>query len=410
MKIDVTKTGINIDDQRELLEKTKEYYDKLKKEAMEKTGWVNLPSNFDMKLLKQIKDTAREIQDKCDLLVVVGVGGSFLGAKAVIDALNKSRKDCPDVVFAGNTMSAAYLDRVVRRMRKERTCLCVISKSGTTLESLLAYSILKKEMYDKYGSVEAGLRIYVITDEKEGLLRQEVEENHYESFVVPSDIGGRYSVLSVVGLLPIAAAGHNIDDLIKGARNMAENPEWEKELLRYTIARVALQNQGKTVEIFEYFEANLRYFGEWLKQLFGESEGKEGKGAYPTSLCFSQDLHSIGQFLQQGNQIFYETMIRIKNSNYDFIIPDSAGETFAGKTLEQINECSELGVVEAHQQAGIPISIIEIPMLNEYYLGKMIYFFEMSCALSALNLGVNPFDQPGVEDYKRETKKLVEEL
>lgn len=410
MNIDVTKTGINIAEEQELLASTKRYFEELKNGKYEKTGWVNLPMEFDFDLMKDIKKTAKEIQDKCDLLVVIGVGGSFLGAKAVIDALNKSRSGCPEIVFAGNTMSAAYLDRVVRKMRNMRTCLCVISKSGSTLESLLAYSILKKEMYDKYGYMEAGFRIYVITDEKEGMLRQEVQEYGFKSFVVPADIGGRYSVLSVVGLLPIAVAGHDVDALIAGAKSMAENKGWESDLLDYAISRVALQRQGKTVEIYEYFEANLRYFGEWLKQLFGESEGKEGKGAYPTSLCFSQDLHSIGQFLQQGNQIFYETMLHVKQSNYDFIIPESAGAPYAGKTIEQINECSEMGVVLAHEKAGIPICIIDIPMLNEYCLGQMIYFFEMSCALSALNLGVNPFDQPGVEEYKSETKKLVQKL
>lgn len=410
MKIDVTKTGINVADEKALFEQTKAFYKQLKTGEGEKTGWVNLPGNFDSSLLMDIKETAKEIQDKCDLLVVVGVGGSFLGANAVIDALNKSRKDCPEILFAGNTMSAAYMDRIVRRLRNERTCLCVISKSGSTLESLLAYSILKKEMQDKYGNMEASFRTYVITDREEGLLRQEVIENGYKSFEVPSDIGGRYSVLSVVGLLPIAVAGHDIEALLKGARAIAESPQWEDSLLEYAVSRVALQRAGKTVEIFEYFEANLRYFGEWLKQLFGESEGKEGKGAFPTSLCFSRDLHSIGQFLQQGNQIFWETMIRVKQSNYDFVIPDSAGEPYAGKNLEQINECSELGVVAAHEQAGIPISIIEIPVLDEYYMGQMIYFFEMSCALSALNLGVNPFNQPGVESYKNETRKLVKLL
>ena len=227
---------------------------------------------------------------------------------------------------------------------------------------------------------------------------------------MPDDIGGRYSVLSAVGLLPIAVAGHDICAMLEGAAKVACSQEWQDHLLDYTVCRVAMQQQGKTLEIFEYFEDNLRYFGEWLKQLFGESEGKNGKGAYPTDLCFSRDLHSIGQFLQQGNQMFYETMLHIEKSNHDFVIPETAGAPYAGKTLEQINACSQQGVTAAHIQGGIPVISISVPCLNEETMGQMIYFFEMSCAISAYNLGVNPFDQPGVEDYKRETKKLVEAL
>lgn len=410
MRIDVSGTGIEVNKEQEILETSKNWHEKLMKGEEDYTGWVNLPRNFDDVLLKKIETTAEEIKEKCDLLIVIGVGGSFLGAKAVIDALNGSRPGFPDIVFAGFNMSAAYLDKVVRKLDYRRTCICVISKSGRTLEPMLTYSILKQRMVEKYGKEEAGKRIYVITDEKEGMLREDAEKNGYTSFAVPSDIGGRYSVLSVVGLLPIAAAGHDVRSMIFGAKKVAESPEWKNTLLDYTVCRVALQREGKVMEIFEYFEDNLRYFGEWLKQLFGESEGKEGKGIYPSSLCFSRDLHSIGQFLQQGNQMFFETLISIEQSNYDFLIPEIAGEPYAGKTLETINDCSQRGVVLAHKKGGIPIVTIEVPKLDEYNLGKMIYFFEMSCALSAYNMGVNPFNQPGVEAYKKETKALVEEL
>ncbi len=410
LTIDVTGTNIDLNQERALREASCKWANHLQSGMDYYTGWVNLPLDFEPALLERIKTVAEEIRQKCDLLVVVGVGGSYLGAKAVIDALNGSREDYPEIIFAGYNMSAAYLDKVVRRMRKENVCLCVISKSGSTLEPLLSYSILKEKLVGKYGEKEAKNRIYVITDAVKGVLRKEAEEEGYPSFVVPDDIGGRYSVLSAVGLLPIAVAGHDISALLEGAAKVARSPGWQNDLLDYAVCRVALQKQGKTVEIYEYFEDNLRYFGEWLKQLFGESEGKDGKGAYPADLCFSTDLHSIGQFLQQGNQIFYETMFHIEKSNHDFVIPETAGAPYAGKTLEQINACSQQGVVAAHMQGGIPVINITIPVLNEDTLGQMIYFFEMSCAISAYNLGVNPFDQPGVEAYKRETRKLVEAL
>lgn len=409
LKIDVTGTNIDLKQEQALQEASRQWYEYLHSGKGEYTGWVDLPVNFDEDLLNNILESAAEIRSKCDLLIVVGIGGSYLGAKAVIDALNGSREGCPEIVFAGFNMSAAYLDKVVKRMMREDVCLCVISKSGATVEPLLSYSILKEKLFGKYGNA-AKDRIYVITDESKGSLREEVKKEGYPSFIVPDDIGGRYSVLSVVGLLSIAVAGHDIVAMLKGAASVAGAPEWQDSLLDYAVCRVALQKQGKTMEIFEYFEMNLRHFGEWLKQLFGESEGKDGKGAYPAALGFSTDLHSIGQFLQQGNQMFYETLIRIEKANYDFVIPESAGYPYAGKTLETINDCSEQGVIEAHKKGGVPVISIEIPSLNENTLGQLIYFFEMSCAISAYNLGVNPFDQPGVEAYKQEMRRLVEEL
>lgn len=372
---------------------------------------MKLPETIDSELVGSIIETAEEIRDKCTLFIVVGIGGSFLGAKAVIDALNGSRDGWPEVVFAGFNMNGAYISKLKRRIARESVCMCVISKSGRTVEPLLSYAVLKDLMFAKYGYQEARRRIIVVTDEKKGDLRPEAFENQFRSFVIPEDIGGRFSVLTPVGLLPVAVAGHDIIKLLDGARDM-QCSDWTAggQLLSYAAARTLLQEKGKCLEVFEYFEGNLRYFGEWLKQLFGETEGKEGKGAYPACLFFSRDLHSIGQFLQQGRQVFYETMIRIAKCNEDMVIPWYAGYPYAGKTMEQINDCAEGGVIRAHRKAGIPINEIHIDELNEFTVGQMIYFFEMSAALSAYAMGLNPFDQPGVEDYKVEMQYLIEQL
>lgn len=397
-------------DKSHLLEEAKDCYHRLNSESMEYTGWVDYPAGIDRELVDDIIATAEHIKSQCSLFIVVGIGGSYLGAKAVIDALNGSMHGCPDIQFAGYSMSAAYQEKLIRRMNSESTCLCVVSKSGRTVEPMLSYAILKDRMFAKYGIKEARRRIYVITDETKGDLRIDAFENQFKSFNIPTDIGGRYSVLTPAGLLPIAVAGHNIINLLDGAKSLMDDRLWEEGLLDYASSRVALQKAGKCVEVFEYFEANLTVFGDWLQQLFGESEGKEGKGAFPACLCFSRDLHSMGQFLQQGNQIFYETIIRIKESAFDLEIPWQAGYPYAGKTIEQINECSESGVIAAHRKAGIPLGIIEVDKLDEYCVGQLIYFFEMSAAVSAFLLGLNPFDQPGVEFYKQEMKDLVLKL
>lgn len=374
-------------------------------------GWVNLPENTDADLVDRIIKKAEELKEKCTLFIVVGIGGSFLGAKAVIDALNGSRDGWPEVVFAGFNMNGAYISKLKKRIANESVCMCVISKSGRTVEPLISYAILKDLMFAKYGYQEARKRIVVITDEKKGELRPEAFENQFDSFAIPDDIGGRYSVLTPVGLLPIAVAGHDIKAILDGAKDIQKS-DWTAagKNITYAATRTLLQEKGKCIEIFEYFEGNLIYFGEWLKQLFGETEGKDGKGVYPACLFFSRDLHSIGQFLQQGNQIFYETFIRITKSNEDMVIPWYAGYPYAGKTMEQINECAEEGVIRAHSKAGIPINEIHIDELNEFTVGQMIYFFEMSAALSAYALRLNPFDQPGVEAYKKEMQALIAEL
>ena len=377
----------------------------LRSGRMAYTGWVDLPSSTTKKVLESIQSAADDIARKCTLFVVVGVGGSYLGARAVIDALNGDRPGRPHVMFAGYNMTGAHLKKVVDSMREQATCLCVISKSGTTLEPLLAYSILKEEMFAKYGEKAAKDRIYVVTGKHDSPLRRDIEHYGFVSFSIPENIGGRYSVLSIVGLLPIAVAGFDIRGLLRGAADLPMECVTD-----YACTRVLLQRSGKAVEVFSYFSTNLRFFGEWLKQLFGETEGKDGKGAYPACLCFSRDLHAIGQFLQQGSQVFYETMIQYRNAQDDFVIPESAGKPFAGKMLEQINRCSEAGVLQAHSEGSVPVIVLQVEQVDEYNLGQIIYFFEISAAVSAMLLGVNPFDQPGVERYKEKTRQLVEAL
>lgn len=396
------------------------------------TGWVKLPEllcggGFDSEEEKEksnklraelddLKMTADEIKEKCDLLVVVGIGGSYMGAKCVIDALlatdemEEAKEKRPEVVFAGCNMSASFHKDIIKKMKDKETCLCVISKSGGTTEPLAAFSILKEAMAVKYGD-EATSRIYAITDESKGRLREEADAAGYKTFIVPDDVGGRYSVLTPVGLLPIAVAGININELIVGARDMAVDKGWKDgDLADYAVTRVALSKSGKWIEIFEYFHPELDFFGEWLKQLFGESEGKEGKGIFPASLMFSRDLHSMGQFIQQGKQMFFETMIIIEDRGEDIMIPESAGAPLAGKTLEQINDCAIKGVAAAHTKAGVPVLKINLPKMNAYNMGQLLYFFEMTCGIAAYISGVNPFDQPGVEAYKAEMKAEIEKL
>ena len=403
MKIDLTNTKTQIPAQ--LAEEARAYFAQLRSGEMTNTGWVDLPEKQRGHILDRIREAADEIAAKCTLFVVVGVGGSYLGARAVIDALNGDQPGRPHVMFAGYNMTGAHLEKVVAAMTEQKTCLCVISKSGTTLEPLLAYSILKEEMFSKYGEKEAKKRIYVITGQQDNPLRRDIETYGFSSFYIPDDIGGRYSVLSIAGLLPIAVAGFDIRALLDGAAALPL-----EGVTAYACTRVQLQRAGKDVEVFSYFSTNLRFFGEWLKQLFGESEGKQGKGAYPACLCFSRDLHSIGQFLQQGHQVFYETMIQYETAQADFRIPECAGQPYAGKMLEQINRCSEAGVVKAHSEGGVPVTVIRVEQVDAFHLGQLIYFFEISAAVSAMLLGVDPFDQPGVESYKANTKMLVEAL
>jgi len=381
------------------------------------TGWVNLPLSYDKDEVQRIKETAEKIRKQCQVFIVIGIGGSYLGARAVINAL-KTEEDGyrvggpPEIYFAGQNLSGTYHSELIEKIKGKDLCLCVISKSGTTTESSIAFSILKDEVYKKYGRDEGNRRIYAITDAEKGILREETTREGYDSFVVPDDIGGRYSVLTAVGLLPIAVAGIDIDKLLEGAALAAETRLSSKRQERFyfsTLAatRLALLEKGKAIEIFEYYEPKLQYFAEWLKQLFGESEGKNGKGIFPAALQFSTDLHSMGQFLQEGNQIFFEMVLNVVNPQKDLIVPESAGSLLAGKSMNAVNQAAVKGVMAAHEAVGVPIIKLDIPELTPYYLGQMIYFFETVCALSGYLMGVNPFDQPGVENYKSEMRKVL---
>lgn len=407
--IDTSKAGLT----EECLEKKRA----LAEEAMDRlwsgeepfTGWVRLPLEQDQDAIEHLLNVAAEVWTKCDLFVVLGAGGSSLGAKAVIDAIKPGTHGFPDVLFAGYNLDAASLLDISEQVRKEETCICAISKSGTTVETLIAFSVLKEIMNEKYGPA-AQNRIYTITDEKTGTLRQETINQGYVSFEAPANIGGRYSVLSPVGLFPLAVAGVDIKALLAGAEAMAVDPAWDREAIFYAIARVCLHEKGKTMEALESFDPTMETFGQWLKQLFGESEGKDGKGIYPTVLSFTRDLHSVGQYLQEGTQAFFETMILFESDERDLVIPDSAGPDLGGLTMNQVNNCVAKGVIAAHAKAGIPLITITALQKDAFHLGRLLYFFELSCGVSATMFGVNPFNQPGVERYKQEAIEEIRKL
>ena len=411
LKIDISMTGISEAD----IEKTRQgayaAQDRLWEGKDDFTGWVKLPMNYDKDELEDIIATGYKIQSQCELLIVIGIGGSYLGAKAAVEALPMYLKDSddledlnqyPEIRFAGINISGTYHTALLEEMKNRDVCLCVISKSGTTTEPSIAFAVLKDALISKYGKKEASHRIYAITDASRGVLRREVEREGYKSFVVPDDIGGRYSVLTAVGLLPLAAAGIDVKSMLAGAEAVMSSPKWDSDAVDYACSRFLLMESGKNIEVIEYYEPQLQYFAEWLKQLFGESEGKEGKGLFPASLNFSADLHSMGQFLQEGNQIFFETVLNIEKPDRDITVPESAGSLLAGKSMNAVNEAAVNGVIAAHRKAGIPIIRIDIPEMTPYYFGQMVYFFEMTSAVTGLMMGVNPFDQPGVESYKAE--------
>lgn len=373
------------------------------------TGWVNDPHEFDDVSVDELIRTARAIEGKCDYFLVLGVGGSFMGAKAVIDLLAPADAKTK-VIFAGYNFSGRYFREIVETIEGHDICLCVISKSGSTTETLSAYGIFKKMMLEKYGASETADRTYVVTERRSNHLFDEATAEGCMIFELPLDIGGRYSVLTPVGLLPIAVAGIDIKAMMNGARSLASEKAFGKDALDYAIVRQIFRDMGKDIEVFEFFDPYFAYFGDWLKQLFGESEGKDGKGIFPASLMFSRDLHSMGQFLQQGKQCFFETFITVDETTEDASIPLSAMKPFAGKTIEQINKCAEHGVKDAHVKAGVPVISIHIPKLDAYHVGEMLYYFETECAVSALLSGVDPFDQPGVEAYKKEMRAYIVKL
>jgi len=407
--IDTTKTGLSEDCLEKKRNHAEEAMDRLFSGEEDFTGWVRLPLTQDQEEIDAILNVAAEVWNKCDLFVVLGIGGSYLGAKAVLDALNPMPPGFPRVVFAGYNLDAASLLDISEQAQREETCICTISKSGGTVETLIAFSVLKEVMLEKYGPA-ANSRIYAITDENEGMLRKETNEKGYTSFSIPTNIGGRYSVLTPVGLFPLAVAGVDIKALLAGAETMAVDPAWDREAILYAIARVCLHEGGKTIEAFESFDPTMETFGQWLKQLFGESEGKDGKGIYPTVLSFTRDLHSVGQYLQEGAPNIFETMILFETVDRDLLIPDTAGTDLSGLTMHQINNCLTKGVIAAHTKAGLPLITITAQQKDAFHLGRLIYFFELSCGVSATMFGVNPFNQPGVERYKQESIEEIRKL
>lgn len=383
-------------------------------------GWVDWPVAYDKEEFSRVKIAAQRIQQQSDALVVIGIGGSYLGAKAAIEALSHTFhnqfKDNTEVYFAGQNISSTYIEHLLQVLEGKDVSINVISKSGTTTEPALAFRILREYMENKYGKEEARNRIYVTTDQSQGTLRKLADEEGYETFVIPDDIGGRYSVLTPVGLLPIAVAGLNIDQMMEGAEaayHKYNDPVLAtNESYQYAAVRNIFYNKGKSIELFVSYEPGLHYVAEWWKQLFGESEGKDEKGLFPASVNFTTDLHSMGQYVQEGRRLFLETVLQIKKPQIERTIQedseDNDGLNFlSGKTMDEVNKKAALGTALAHIDGGVPNLLIELDELNEFTFGEMVYFFEKACAISGTLLGVNPFDQPGVEAYKKNMFALL---
>lgn len=385
-------------------------------------GWIDLPAELDEAFLASVKASAEILSADSKIIVVIGIGGSYLGARAVIDALNHQftallTGNHPLVVYAGQNIGEDYLTELMVVLDQNDYSIVVISKSGTTTEPAIAFRILKNHLEAKYGKEESVKRIVAITDEEKGALKEVANKEGYKTFIVPDDVGGRYSVLTPVGLLPIATAGFDISELVRGAtdmrelvlnnRNMDENP-----VMLYAAARNALYRMGKTTEIMVSYLPNLYYMTEWWKQLYGESEGKENKGIFPAGVGFTTDLHSMGQYIQDGLRNIFETVISVEKTKHALLIPEDDMNAdklnyLAGRKLDQVNKMAELGTLIAHVDGGVPNIRISMPEVNEYYLGQLIYFFEMGCAVSGYILDVNPFDQPGVEAYKKNMFALL---
>ena len=386
-------------------------------------GWIDLPFNTEKSLIEQIEKTAQDLRAKSEVCVVVGIGGSYLGARAVIEALSpqfnllKKKAGNPVVLYAGHNISEDYLHELLQVLNEKDYSLIVISKSGTTTEPALAFRLLRRHMENKYGKKESRERIVAITDKSKGALKQLANEEGYQTFIVPDDVGGRYSVLTPVGLLPIAVAGHDIRQLLEGARRMAEYVKTDPAIGKnpvsaYAAVRNVLYQKGKVIEIMVNYEPKLFFFTEWWKQLFGESEGKEQKGIFPAGVSNTTDLHSMGQYIQDGMRNIFETVVSVEHPSHELQVPQDENDLdklnyLAGKRIHEVNHMAELGTAIAHVDGGVPNLRIIMPAIDENMLGELIYFYEMACGVSGYLLGVNPFDQPGVEAYKQNMFALL---
>lgn len=387
-------------------------------------GWIDLPVNYDKEEFARIKSAAQKIKNDSEVLVVIGIGGSYLGARAAIEFLrhsfynsvDKSIRKTPEIYYAGNSISSTYLAQLIETIGDRDFSVNVISKSGTTTEPAIAFRVFKKLLIQKYGKEEAAKRIYATTDKAKGALKNLATEEGYETFVVPDDVGGRFSVLTAVGLLPIAVSGADIDKLMEGAASMREyclnTPFAENDAMLYAAIRNCLFAKGKAIEILANYEPALHYVGEWWKQLYGESEGKDNKGLFPAACDFTTDLHSMGQFIQEGRRCMFETVVELEKSTCEVILEEEDVDLdglnyLAGKSVDFINKSAMKGVLLAHTDGDVPNLVIKLPEQNEFYLGQLFYFFEFSCGVDGYMLGINPFNQPGVESYKRNMFALL---
>jgi len=421
IRLDLSSSSANAEKYAQPLQQAHTWLQEATGQGSDFVGWVNLPRDYDKAEYQRIQAAARKIQSDSKALVVIGIGGSYLGARAVIELVssnnyNLKKKDTPNIYFTGNGLSGDSMQEVMDLIGDDDFSVNVISKSGTTTEPAVAFRFFKAMLEKKYGKAEAAKRIYATTDKARGALKSLAGAEGYDTYVVPDDVGGRYSVLTAVGLLPIAVAGIDLDQLMKGAADMMEtcrkaelaaNPAWQ-----YAAARSDLYQQGKKIEILAAYEPRVRFFAEWWKQLYGESEGKENKGLFPASVEFTADLHSMGQYIQQGERILMETVIRFGKSRHQLCVPrdeaDGDGLNFlAGKDMDFIATQAMDGTLLAHVEGGVPNLIIHAGEINAYTCGELIYFFEYACGLSGYLLGVNPFDQPGVEAYKKNMFALL---
>lgn len=427
VKIDLNYTGVSDKDVCSYTKQVQEIHCLMNTKSnddKEFLGWLELPDNYNKEEFERIYKASKKIRKNSDILIVIGIGGSYLGAKAVIEALTsnfkeveqKDKRKDPLVIFAGHNISSSYLNDLIELVQDKDISINVISKSGTTTEPAIAFRIFREMIETKYGIEGARDRIYITTDKEKGTLKKLADEEGYETFVIPDNIGGRYSVLTAVGLLPIAVAGIDIDKLMKGAKTAQEKYSDENlkynDCYKFAVTRNILYKANKDIEILANYEPKMHYFGEWWKQLFGESEGKEGKGIFPASVDFTTDLHSMGQYIQQGRRNLFETVINIENieSNIKIKLDEDNidGLNFLeGRTIDYINKKAMQGTIEAHVSGDVPNIVIHMNRLDEENLGHLIYFFEKACAMSGYILGINPFDQPGVEEYKKNMFRLL---